>query len=319
MPKVSVILPTRDRVELLQQAVFSVQAQTLPDWELLLIGDGASAELCAAAGELAARDSRIHFHNRPHYGVSAARNFGLQQANGEFIAFLDDDDLWLPEKLEKHLAVFDSSPDIALVGALTYVEKIGEDNRHITEPKKRPHSDRECSYRLFVECDFLATCAVVLRRSLVEGILFDEGMRVCEDWDYWVRVAEHHPYRFLEEALSVYRRHETNIGNDPVAVADGHLLALDKIQPCRRQGITHGLLRRRKAYEWYSIGVLWMDEREFDGARKAFGRALCLQPTVGLDRGRDSEEAAWKRLLKPYRFWFSCLKARISNTMRPQP
>ena len=108
MPRVSVVIPTYNRREYVQEAIDSVLAQSYTDYELIVVDDGSNDSTGEA---LHSRyGDRLAYEWRPNAGVSAARNRGLELARGEFIAFLDSDDVWLPQKLQQQVAFLDESP-----------------------------------------------------------------------------------------------------------------------------------------------------------------------------------------------------------------
>ncbi len=127
MPLASVIIPTYNRLALLREAIASVLRQTMPDFEILAIDDGSTDGTTEAA--LGAIDSRIRYIRVPHGGRSKARNLGLREAKGRFVAFLDDDDLYLPDKLESEIGFFRRHPDLDLAasGATIATMETGEE------------------------------------------------------------------------------------------------------------------------------------------------------------------------------------------------
>ena len=109
-PLVSIVMPTYNRANFIVETIESVQKQTYTNWELIIVDDGSGDQTSEIARSIS--DQRIHFYHEQHLGMEHARNFGLQKSKGEFIAFIDSDDLWAINKLERQLAVFEEYPEI---------------------------------------------------------------------------------------------------------------------------------------------------------------------------------------------------------------
>jgi GT2 family glycosyltransferase len=197
---VSVVIPTFNRRELVRQAVASVCAQRAAECEIIVVDDG-SADGTAEAlrAEFGAQIRLIRTENR---GVAAARNLGVASSRGELIAFLDSDDLWLPDKVAAQLAFCAEHPG----AAICQTEEIWMRNGVRVNPcahHRKPSGDIfEPSLRLCL----VSPSAVMLRRSLFEGVGgFDESLAVCEDYDLWLRIARNTPVWLVDRALVVKR------------------------------------------------------------------------------------------------------------------
>lgn len=184
-PSVTVIIPSYNRADLLARAVRGVLAQTMPDWELIVVDDGSTDHSAAVmAGFL--NDPRIRWVPQPHVGVSAARNRGAAQARGEFLAFLDQDDVWMPAKLERQRSLMRSDP--AMVLSATWSE--------VVDPAGRPLSlfrpDAEGIRDRLVETNVLqgGASSTMARRTAFESLGgFDPELQFSCDWDMWLRLA----------------------------------------------------------------------------------------------------------------------------------
>ena len=191
MPKVSVILPFYDRAATLPRCLDSVRAQTFADWEMLAVDDGSgdgSARVVEQYGDPRIRVLR-HAANR---GPGAARQTGLEAAGGEFIAILDSDDEWLPEKLERQLA---TGGDAVSCG---YFARQGEKEWIFQHP---PVADWVA--HLHFRCMLCAGSTLLARRALALEIGgFDPALRFYEDWDFVLRLAERAPLTMLAEPLA---------------------------------------------------------------------------------------------------------------------
>jgi glycosyltransferase involved in cell wall biosynthesis len=196
MSRVSAIVPTYQRRRELERAVNSALRQTHPLHELIVIDDGSSDGTAQYLAELArhgAPSGRIVVHTQSNRGPSAARNAGLRLARGDFIAFLDDDDSWHPEKTSRQLALFHSRPELALVGCVSAEMKVFARQAVVPIGTER-----------LLRRNYLLTPGVMARRDvLVASGGFAEDMRYCEDYDLWLRIAGAHPCALLNEVLMV--------------------------------------------------------------------------------------------------------------------
>lgn len=187
-PLVSVVIPTADRPMLLERAIKSVLAQSFQDYEILIIDDGKQAEAKSVAQKIS-DDRLVYFQNlQPGLGGSATRNVGIRNARGKYIAFLDDDDEWFPEKLESQLKVFDEyGEQIGFV--VTAVEKT-DDHISVAIPlpvrgKGNFHEIALIRFKTFV------TSTWVVRREVLEKAgYFDENFPSHQDAEFMIRITE---------------------------------------------------------------------------------------------------------------------------------
>lgn len=203
MPNVSVIIPTYQRSHLVSQAIESVLAQTYTDYEIIVVNDGSTdntKEVLAGFGD---RITVIHQVNK---GLSATRNTAIMAAQGKYIAFLDDDDIWLPDKLEKQIACLELQPNIGLVYSDIFYFNDQGLLPH-TYLQRYPAPPVQDNWVLFVRNLIPTPSAVVMRRECFDEVgLFDETLKSCEDYDLWLRLTEKWPIHLLNEPLIRYRR-----------------------------------------------------------------------------------------------------------------
>jgi len=197
---VSVIIPTYNRAALVQEAVAAVLAQTYRDFELLVVDDGSTDGTLEALAPFAGRIKVLPLSQRR--GVAAARNAGIAAAQGEWLAFLDSDDLWLPEKLARQMAFMAARPQFLL----TQTEEIWV--RRGVRVNPRP-SHRKEGGRIFLrslERCLVSPSAVVLHRDLLDAHGgFDESLPAAEDYDLWLRLSWRHDVGLLPEPLVIKR------------------------------------------------------------------------------------------------------------------
>lgn len=198
-PTVSVIIPTHNRAAFLKEAVESVLQQTYSSFELIIVDDGSTEDQEQFLGDF---KECYQFIQQENKGVSAARNRGIREATGEFIAFLDSDDLWDKRKLEKQMERMMSRPDI-LIG---HTDEIWIRNGVRVNPMKK---HQKSGGRIFSKClplCMISPSSVILRRELIDRVgFFDESLPACEDYDFWLRVTKDHLVDYLEEKLTIKR------------------------------------------------------------------------------------------------------------------
>lgn len=207
MPKVSVIIPTYNRALLVQDAIESVLHQTYPDFEIIVIDDGSTD---ATQDVLEAYHARMKYLRIPHSGNPATvRNTGLSVAEGEYAAFLDSDDQWLPSKLERQIPFLESDPEIGLVCSNAFVKYQGQD----AEEQLYLRPDQGFSGLLttkLLEQNFIITSTTVIRRAiLVKTGTFSQlpELTALEDYDLWLRISTLSKICFIPEALAIYSEH----------------------------------------------------------------------------------------------------------------
>jgi glycosyltransferase involved in cell wall biosynthesis len=200
VPSVSVIVTTFNRAGLLREALDSVQMQTFSDWECLVVDDGSADETPEILASRAAADPRIRALRIEHGGSPGrGRNAGIAASRGEFVAFLDDDDAWLPAKLDRQLSVLDGERDAGLV--FSRVERFGDEQG----PWPRILPERP-GLRSLLASNFIACSSVVARRSALDRAgLFDESLPCAQDFDLWLRILRVAPIRGQPEILARYR------------------------------------------------------------------------------------------------------------------
>jgi glycosyltransferase involved in cell wall biosynthesis len=200
VPLVSVVIPTYQHADFVGQAVQSVLEQTCQEIEVIVVNDGSTDRTLEILESFGTRITVITQDNR---GLAAARNVGILHSRGEIIAFLDADDVWLPEKLEKQLDLFKKKPGVGLVfsdawifdGELT----IGKYSQRVVPQAGWVQN------KLFEE-DFVPMPSVMVRRTCFDQVgLFDETLRSCEDYDMWLRISRVWEIDFVPQPLALYR------------------------------------------------------------------------------------------------------------------
>jgi glycosyltransferase involved in cell wall biosynthesis len=207
MPRVSVIIPTYNRKDLVQLTIDSALAQTFTDSEIIVVDDGSTDNTGEA---LTARyGNQIRYEYQPNQGESAARNRALQMAQGEFSALLDSDDLWLPDKIEKEVARLDAEPQAGMVFCQAWLID-GEGERLADQPEGLGLTLEDLLLEKMVFINQIGgPSTTLIRRSTLDAVGgFDGAIRFGEDWDVWLQMlVRRYPIAFIPEPLTCIRRH----------------------------------------------------------------------------------------------------------------
>lgn len=201
MPKVSVIIPTRNRPELLLRAVASVYDQTYTDFEVIIVDDGDLPRAYDVLGDYVSRDRFLYIETSKNIGGAATRNIGIKAAKGKYVAFLDDDDEWLPEKLEKQVSVLERSPaEVSLV--YTGVSAYDQNGQLLYTSVAKESGIADPLPRLLYKCD-IWTSALMYKKSYVDqGFVFDEEQKKNQEWDLELRLGKVSKFYVLAELLT---------------------------------------------------------------------------------------------------------------------
>lgn len=203
-PTVSVIIPTYNRAHLIVEALESVFAQTYADFEVIVVDDGSTDD---TEEILAPYRDRIRYIKQENAGVSAARNHGIFEAKGEYIAFLDSDDIWFPEKLEKQMRFFENHPNCSFLCSDFLRGTSLSDNPQPQHSRFR--STSILRFEDFGEGNYVTTPSVLAKKAVFyKAGLFDSSIRVSEDYDLWIRIAHDFECWFDEEPLCFTRDHD---------------------------------------------------------------------------------------------------------------
>ncbi|ANU27625.1 glycosyltransferase family 2 protein [Planococcus versutus] len=223
--KVSVIIPTYNRSELLIKAIGSLKNQSHQNMEIIIIDDFSTDDTAAVVKEMT--DERIiYLQHDTNKGGAAARNTGIRRATGDFIGFLDSDDQWLPEKLEKQLEKFKEQPGIGVV--YTGVQVVNENN--LNTRKIIPECRGRILSELFKSNCIDTTSSVLVKKKVLDKVNgFDEKLPSCQDWDLYIRLAQVTQFDFVKDSMVLFYHHSgERITTNKRSVLNGHLSIFEK-------------------------------------------------------------------------------------------
>jgi glycosyltransferase involved in cell wall biosynthesis len=229
MPRVSIVIPTYNRATLIAEALHSVQAQTFQDFEIIVADDGSTDNTAQVVQQFG---QSLIYVSLPHRGQPAAtRNGGLRAATGEFIAFLDSDDIYFEYKLSTQIAVFDAYPEVGVVysDGVFFRDTPDQPIGHIQTGLPSP------SGNVFAELlrgNFLAPPVMLIRKTCLDRVgWFDEhpDYVLVEDYDLWLRLATQCPFKYVPGDVAAIRRHPGNSSSNIATLRRRTLLVLAKM------------------------------------------------------------------------------------------
>jgi hypothetical protein len=270
MATVSVIIPTYNRATALIEAIESVMAQDYHDFEIVVVDDGSTDD----TREVLRAFPDVLVVTQDRQGVSAARNAGIARASAPLIAFLDSDDLWLPEKLSTQVAFFDSNAE----ALICQTEEIWIRNGVRINPKKRHKKVSGMIFERSLALCIVSPSAVMMRSPLLEEVGgFDEAFPVCEDYDLWLRIACRFPVHLIDVPLVIKR--------------GGHADQLS-----RKRGIDRYRIQALKKI--IESGLL--STRQYDAAVSALHEKCGIYAAGCAKRGRIAEADEYKELSRSF-------------------
>jgi glycosyltransferase involved in cell wall biosynthesis len=229
VPDVSVIIPVYRGSQYIAQALRSVFAQRFSAYEVIIINDG-SPETEQVERELLPYTQQITYIKQENGGPSSARNAGILQAKGEYVAFLDCDDAWHPSYLEEQLALLRADPELDLIYCDALLIGTSPNAGKTVMEINPSHGAVTLESLLKLDCSVITSCTVVRRQCLLDTGLFDKDRRCCEDYDMWVRIADRGGrLAYQHKVLALRRIHSQAITADPSYVIDSQVAVFRKL------------------------------------------------------------------------------------------
>jgi glycosyltransferase involved in cell wall biosynthesis len=305
-PTVSIVIPTFNTERYIGAALASAFSQSFSGHEVIVVDDG-SHDPSLLKKALTPYSDRIIFLSSENRGPSAARNLGIAAATGEFIAFLDSDDIWMPHHLSDRLKAFSLNPSLDLVyaDAMLFGESplSGKTFMQVTPSTGQVTLESLLS----LQCSVITSCVVVRKESLMRVGCFDEKLRLSEDFDLWLRLAYSGCQMGYQPRLSAYHRiHDRSLTNDRVASCESEravylkLLSSLTLTAPLQKGILEQVARCRAELALEN-GKRQLMASEYRGAAEQFDRAVNHYRSPKLYLARVGLKVAPKLLLILYR------------------
>ncbi len=270
MPKVSVIIPTYNRSRFLRSAIRSVLNQTYRDFEIVVVDDASTDNTRDVVVDFS--DERIRYiRHEVNKGCPAARNTGVMNLNGEYIAFLDDDDEWMPEKLQTQVDLLDSSP--STTGGVYTASLVVDRSTGMILDQAKPKKSRNLFDDLFLENCIRSPSTVLVRKRCFERVgRFDASLGFVDDWDMWIRISKEFQLEYIKMPLVKYYYHDGQSSTDLGYVARSWEALLKKYEE-------YFLLNRKNCSEHYRyVGKLYCFNGDGRKGKQAFLRATKICP-----------------------------------------
>jgi glycosyltransferase involved in cell wall biosynthesis len=275
---VSVIIPSYNSARYLEEAVASVFSQTYPTLECIVVDDGSTDNTQEVLRQLASRYPCLKAATKTNGGPSSARNLGLRLCSGDFVSFLDADDVLLPEKIERQCKYLNDHADVDFVYGdyLIVTERLQPVARFSAEMPRKLHPLDALCYR-----NWFNPLVPLLRRSVVERVgEFDEELAAAEDWDYWIRCARVARMSHLPRAVALYRQHRGQVHRDYIRMRNACIRVVHKHfgeDPVRLRGAMAAIDLKDAKYYWR--------KRDWRASFRALMR-YALKGRLGLCAGR---------------------------------
>jgi glycosyltransferase involved in cell wall biosynthesis len=248
-PKVSIIIPTYNRSHLLKRAITSVLNQQYSDFELIIVNDGSKDDSRKKVEEF--RDKRILYIEQEHMGAAAAENKGIKASRGSYLAFIDDDDEWMPEKLQIQMKVFVGEP------TKTGVLYCGANHIDLESGALKYHPDiamesgsGDVHKLFFSRNNFVSLVTAIVRKECFDKVGgFDESLPSGNDRDLWIRISQYYFFKYLP--LSLVKIHQTpkSVSRTESNIIETHKILLERY---RKEYLQYG--KKRYAYLMCRVG-----------------------------------------------------------------
>lgn len=274
---ISVIIPTYNRANYIKRALESVINQTYKNVEVIVVDDNSSDNTEEIVKNYSNKHNFIKYikHDK-NKGGSAARNTGVENSSGDFIAFLDSDDEWVETKLEKCIKIFNSNQDVDLIYSDIYL--VNELTNKEVIDKKELWDDYY--FGLLQRNIIGGTSSIVIRRSVFEQVGgFKVGLPSCQDWDFYLEIAKEHKIYLINEPLTKYYIHPNSISGNIDRVIEGHLHILKKV---------NSIIYDENKYtdkkniiiseQYFTIAYLYTNFKNFKKAKEYYFKALRENP-----------------------------------------
>lgn len=273
IPKVSVIIPTYNRAHFVIEAIESVLNQTFQDFEIIVVDDGSTDNTREALKKFG---SKIRYTYQENRGVAAARNTGIRAAKGEFIAFLDHDDLWLPDKLSIQMDAFSKNKEVGLV----YTDCVAFDKEGKLPKGDRIRPSGWVFKQLFRRPFGLLTGVVCKKECFNKCGLFNESFFTSDDYDMCLRISTKHKFLFIDQPLFRRRVHSHSLGTVLPMMRLEHKKILEKTYSQFKDSmkISNLFYRKRMSKQCKRIAQDYYNKGDTKKAREFYLKAIKYTP-----------------------------------------
>jgi hypothetical protein len=283
IPKVSVVIPTFNRAGLIHEAIKSVLNQSYRDFELIVIDNGSTDDTAIVVKSFP--DNRIRYFYQQNSGSPVLpRNKGIKQASGKYIAFLDSDDLWLPDKLAAQVELLEKNPAVPLVFSDAYI--INEQGATINRFSSLFRQFQGRVFKQLLRVNFIPNLTVMIRRdkALEYGCL-DQRYKICHDLDLYLKVANEHEILRIDKPLAKLRLHQNNLTSARTLTRKELKEIISKWRSKEIESASDFYYRKILAFNCCMEGFDLLGAGQVNSAKKSFrqsARYISLNPLYGL-------------------------------------
>ena len=272
MPEVSVVIPTYNSAQFLGEALQSVFSQTFYDYETIVVNDGSTDD---TEKVIDLYNNRIKYILQENGGPARARNYGIKESSGKYIAFLDADDIWLPSKLEKQVLMFRQRPELAMILTGNFV--VNADGVPLFQVEKRKRfMEGNIAKNIFLHSGVL-TSTVMVRKEIFDKIgLFEEDLRIGEDDNMWIRIAANYQIELIDEPLAKYRSHPNSLTRDKMKLFE-YVQTNIRLLSQRYGGVKEKIedaIPLKLSIMQFAMGYHFFKEQNHKEARRAFAKGI---------------------------------------------
>ncbi len=294
MPQISIIIPAYNAQQTILETIASVQEQTFQDWELIVVNDGSKDRTLEVLRTL--NEPRLRVFSYTNGGVCKARDRGFAQAQGEYIAFLDADDLWLPEKLELQLKALQKNPSASV--AYSWTCFMDEQPEKVLFHYSAPYKFTGNVYRQLLISDFIHSGSnTLIRKAAIEAVgSFDPNCPGCADWDYWLRLAAQGEFVVVPKHHILYRRRAGSMSTNVAKMRREALIAINKAYRMAPPELRHLKDRTLANLYKYCSDIHLRNSQNLNDLHEAgayLRLALCLRPLNLFDRTTQKLAIKW--------------------------
>jgi glycosyltransferase involved in cell wall biosynthesis len=271
---VSVIVPVYNRENYIDGTIKSILEQSYQSIEIIVINDGSSDNSLLILKQLVEQyPNKIVIIDQKNQGQTIARNNGIRQAKGEFIAFLDSDDLWLKDKLQKQLPLFKNNVGLVYSGIYT----IDAMNHILNQELCDKEIKGDIYHQLLIKNRMTGGTVIVKKMVLDQVGLFDETLNAAENWDLWLRISKHSLVDYVNEPLMKYRVHAGNMSKDALLMLSVTQRILSKYLE-KSTDIPQEIYQQAYAHLYYRTGVYYFSQFQYQEARLNLHKACDFVP-----------------------------------------
>ncbi|MCD6162696.1 MAG: glycosyltransferase family 2 protein [candidate division Zixibacteria bacterium] len=273
MPKVSVIIPVYNSTGFIDEALQSVFAQTFKDYEIIIINDGSTDNTKQVIEKYS---DKIRYFYQENRGPAAARNNGIKKAKGEYIAFIDSDDIWHPEKLKMQVSILDSNQNIGMVFTENSLfDENGVYESSLGKRKRLMHGNLAENIFLY---SYVATPTVMIRREVFDNIgLFEESIKMAEDDNMWIRIASNYRVELIYQSLVSVRDHPNRMTRQNNDLFNCIQISIDMLHSNYGDNVRKNIdkvVPKKMGQIYFNTGYKYFENQNTKEARKAFSKSI---------------------------------------------